>query len=203
MGGALGSVGGWCEVRADGEGAGGEWVGGRLYGPWLKAQGLRAVGQIARVVDVPVIGRGGIHPAADPSHRLEAGAAAVPASFRLAGILADETGLDVQAAQHYGVAMGLGSQRAGIQHPEVADTFKVRSVAPDILLFANLGAVQFNYGYDVEHCIEAVQMIEADALILHLNPLQEAVQPEGDVNWRGLLGRIEEVCRTLGRLVIS
>ena len=102
-----------------------------------------------------------------------------------------------QAAQHYGVAMGLGSQRAGIQHPEVADTFKVRSVAPDILLFANLGAVQFNYGYDVEHCIEAVQMIEADALILHLNPLQEAVQPEGDVNFSGLVKKIESVCKRL------
>lgn len=108
-----------------------------------------------------------------------------------------------QAAQHYGVAMGLGSQRAGIQHPEVADTFKVRSVAPDILLFANLGAVQFNYGYDVEHCIEAVQMIEADALILHLNPLQEAVQPEGDVNFSGLVKKIEAVCRRLPVPVIA
>lgn len=108
-----------------------------------------------------------------------------------------------QAAQHYGVAMGLGSQRAGIQHPEVADTFKVRSVAPDILLFANLGAVQFNYGYDVEHCIEAVQMIEADALILHLNPLQEAVQPEGDVNFSGLVKKIETVCKRLPVPVIA
>ncbi|HEY4722312.1 MAG TPA: alpha-hydroxy-acid oxidizing protein, partial [Anaerolineae bacterium] len=87
-----------------------------------------------------------------------------------------------RAAQAYGVALGLGSQRAGIAHPETADTFKVRSVAPDILLLANIGAVQLNYGFDVEHCYEAVQMIEADALILHLNPLQEAVQPEGDVN---------------------
>ncbi|MBI5566242.1 MAG: type 2 isopentenyl-diphosphate Delta-isomerase [Chloroflexi bacterium] len=108
-----------------------------------------------------------------------------------------------QAAQHYGVAMGLGSQRAGIQHPEVADTFKVRSVAPDILLFANLGAVQFNYGYDVEHCYEAVQMIEADALILHLNPLQEAVQPEGDVNFSGLAQKIEVVCKRLPVPVIA
>ncbi len=108
-----------------------------------------------------------------------------------------------RAAQQYGVAMGLGSQRAGIQHPEVADTFKVRSVAPDILLFANLGAVQFNYGYDVEHCIEAVQMIEADALILHLNPLQEAVQPEGDVNFSGLVRKIEAVCKRLPVPVIA
>lgn len=108
-----------------------------------------------------------------------------------------------QAAQHYGVAMGLGSQRAGLQHPEVAETFKVRSVAPDILLFANLGAVQFNYGYGIDECRRAVEMIEADALILHLNPLQEAVQPEGDVNFSGLINKIEAVCRQLDVPVIA
>ncbi len=81
-------------------------------------------------------------------------------------------------------------------------TFRVREVAPDILLMANLGAVQFNYGYTVDECRRAVEMIEADALILHLNPLQEAVQPEGDGNWRGLLGKIEAVCRTLGKPVV-
>ena len=107
-----------------------------------------------------------------------------------------------QAAQRYGVALGLGSQRAGLQHPEVAETFKVRSVAPDILLFANLGAVQFNYGYGLDECRRAVEMIEADALILHLNPLQEAVQPEGDVNFSGLLNKIEAVCRQLETPVI-
>src|SRR5512139_14810 len=107
------------------------------------------------------------------------------------------------AAQQYGVAMGLGSQRAGIVRPETTETFKVRHVAPDILLFANLGAVQFNYGFDVEHCYEAVEMIGADALILHLNPLQEAVQPEGDVNFSGLLGKIQAVCRALGVPVIA
>ena len=108
-----------------------------------------------------------------------------------------------QAAQQYGVAMGLGSQRAGIVRPETAETFKVRHVAPDILLFANLGAVQFNYGFDVEHCYEAVEMIEADALILHLNPLQEAVQPEGDVNFAGLAKKIEAVVKKLKVPVIA
>ncbi len=101
------------------------------------------------------------------------------------------------AAQQQGLAMGLGSQRAGLERTESATTFRVRKVAPDILLFANLGAVQFNYGYGVDECRRAVEMVEADALILHLNPLQEAVQPEGDVNWRGLLSKIEQVCRTL------
>jgi isopentenyl-diphosphate Delta-isomerase len=107
-----------------------------------------------------------------------------------------------EAAQMQGLAMGVGSQRAGIERGEVSQTFNVRSVAPDVLLFANLGAVQFNYGYTVGECRRAVEMIDADGLILHLNPLQEAVQPEGDVNWHGLLGKIEEVCRTLGRPVI-
>ena len=98
--------------------------------------------------------------------------------------------------------MGVGSQRAGIEHDDVRQTFHVRDVAPDVLLFANLGAVQFNYGYTVDQCRRAVEMIDADALILHLNPLQEAVQPEGDVNWRGLLDKIADVCARLGKPVI-
>ena len=108
-----------------------------------------------------------------------------------------------RAAQAYGIAMGVGSQRAALSHPELAETFRVRDVAPDILLLANLGAVQLNYGYDVERCREAVNMIGADALILHLNPLQEAVQPEGNTNFSGLLDKIESVCRTLGVPVIA
>ncbi len=107
-----------------------------------------------------------------------------------------------EAAQMQGLAMGVGSQRAGLEKSDASQTFRVRSVAPDIPLFANIGAVQFNYGYTVDECRRAVDMIEADALILHLNPLQEAVQPEGDVNWRGLMDKIEEVCCTLGKPVI-
>lgn len=102
-----------------------------------------------------------------------------------------------QAAQAAGIAMGLGSQRAALENPELASTYQVRDLAPDILLFANLGAVQLNYGYDVDHCRRAVEMVGADALILHLNALQEAVQPGGDGNWKGLLRRIEAVCRAL------
>ncbi len=107
------------------------------------------------------------------------------------------------AAQQFGVAMGLGSQRAGLIHPEKADTFKVRDVAPDILLLANLGAVQFNYGYGIDECRRAVDMIEADALVLHLNPLQEAVQPEGDVNFSDLARKIEAVCKQIEVPVIG
>ncbi|HET9908824.1 MAG TPA: type 2 isopentenyl-diphosphate Delta-isomerase [Anaerolineales bacterium] len=101
------------------------------------------------------------------------------------------------------VAMGVGSQRAAIEHPEQAKTFQVRRVAPDILLFANLGAVQFNYGYGVDQCRRAVEMIEANALYLHLNPLQEAVQAGGDTNFAGIAKKIEEVCRKLEIPVIA
>jgi isopentenyl-diphosphate delta-isomerase len=108
-----------------------------------------------------------------------------------------------EAAQAAGVAMGVGSQRAAIENPQQAVTFQVRTVAPDILLFANLGAVQFNYGYGLEHCQRAVEMIGADALVLHLNPLQEAVQAGGDTNWKGLAKKIEEVCKKLDVPVIA
>lgn len=102
-----------------------------------------------------------------------------------------------EAAQARGIAMGLGSQRVALEHQEQAHTFQVRDVAPDILLFANLGAVQLNYEYTVDHCRRAVEMVQADALILHLNPLQEALQPDGNWNWAGLLGKIEAVCAAL------
>ena len=107
-----------------------------------------------------------------------------------------------EAAQEAGIAMGLGSQRAAIENPNLADTFKVRHIAPDILLFANLGAVQLNYGYSIEQCQRAVDMIEADALILHLNPLQEAVQPEGDTRFSGLVIKIEAICEALSVPVV-
>ena len=107
------------------------------------------------------------------------------------------------AAQRTRIAMGVGSQRAAIEHPELARTFQVRALAPDVLLLANLGAVQLNYGYGVEQCRRAVEMIEADALILHFNALQEAVQPEGDTNFAGLAKKIELVCKSLPVPVIA
>lgn len=108
-----------------------------------------------------------------------------------------------KAAQAAGIAMGLGSQRAAIEDERLAKTFQVRDVAPDILLFANIGAVQLNYGYGPDECRRAVEMVEADALILHLNVLQEAVQPEGDSNFSGLLNKIERVCQSLEVPVIA
>lgn len=108
-----------------------------------------------------------------------------------------------EAAQIHQIAMGLGSQRAGIEKPELAYSYQVRDVAPDILLFANVGAVQLNYGYGAAQCQRAVDMISADALILHFNILQEAVQPEGDVNFAGLLAKVEQVCKSVSVPVIA
>lgn len=108
-----------------------------------------------------------------------------------------------QAAQQLGIAMGLGSMRAALEDPSLAYTFQVRQVAPDILLFANLGAVQLNYGYGLAHCQRAVEMVEADALILHFNALQEAVQPEGDGNFADLLRKVETICQGLAVPVIA
>ncbi len=102
-----------------------------------------------------------------------------------------------EVAQEYKLAMGVGSQRVAIEKPAVADTFQVRKIAPDILLLANLGAVQLNYRYGIEECLRAVELLEADALILHLNPLQECIQPHGDTNFKGLLDRIATVCQQL------
>ncbi|MFO0291278.1 MAG: type 2 isopentenyl-diphosphate Delta-isomerase [bacterium] len=106
-------------------------------------------------------------------------------------------------AQRYGLAMGVGSQRIALEQPELAPTFAVRSLAPDILLLANLGAVQLNYGCGLEDCLKLVELLEADALILHLNPLQEWVQSEGDSNFKGLLAKIEQICAQLPVPVIA
>ena len=105
-----------------------------------------------------------------------------------------------EAAQEMGIAMGVGSQRAAIVDTTHENSFRIRSLAPDILLFANLGAVQFNYGFTVEQARKAVDMIEADGLFLHLNPLQEAVQTEGDRNWSGVLNKIGELVNHLTHL---
>lgn len=94
------------------------------------------------------------------------------------------------AAQELGLAMGLGSQRAMLEDPSLTASFAVRDVAPDILLFGNIGAVQLNYGVTHDDCKRLVDAVQADALCVHLNPLQEMVQPEGDRDWRGLRAKV-------------
>ncbi len=109
-----------------------------------------------------------------------------------------------EAAQALGFAMGVGSQRIALGGGKTSGLDKsIRRVAPDIALYANLGAVQFTHGMTVDDARRAVELIEADALILHLNPLQEALQPGGDRNWRGVEAAIEAVCRNVGVPVIA
>lgn len=108
-----------------------------------------------------------------------------------------------KVAQRHQIAMGVGSQRVAVEKPELAPSFAVRSLAPDILLLANLGAVQLNYNYGLEQCHRVIDILEADALILHLNPLQECIQTEGDTNFRGLLDKIADLCYNLPVPVIA
>ncbi|MCK4489478.1 MAG: type 2 isopentenyl-diphosphate Delta-isomerase, partial [Anaerolineales bacterium] len=106
------------------------------------------------------------------------------------------------SAQKYNIAMGIGSQRIGIEEDARMETFNIRKNAPDILLFANLGAVQLNNTITIDDCKKAVDAIGADALIFHLNPLQEALMEDGDTNFFGLLNKIEQVCKNLNVPVV-
>ncbi len=95
------------------------------------------------------------------------------------------------AAQELNIPMGVGSQRAAIDDETLEDTFSiVRDAAPDAFLIANLGAVQFAKEYGIREAKKAVEMIKADAIAIHLNPLHEAMQPEGDVNFKNCLEEI-------------
>lgn len=95
------------------------------------------------------------------------------------------------AAEEMNIALGVGSQRAAIEHPELADTYTVvRENAPDCLLVGNIGAPQLNLAD------KAVEILDADILAIHLNPLQESIQPEGDLDARGFLDSISKICDT-------
>ena len=100
-------------------------------------------------------------------------------------------------ARQAGIGMGVGSQRRMLDDPDLTETYRVRDVAPDIPLLANIGAVQLNYGVTADHCAHLVDAIGADALCLHLNALQEMIQPEGDRNFAGLWARIARVCEVV------
>ncbi|MFS0727325.1 type 2 isopentenyl-diphosphate Delta-isomerase [Paenibacillus sp. 1P07SE] len=102
-----------------------------------------------------------------------------------------------EAAQARGWAMALGSMRAAIEDESLAATFQVRREAPTIPIIANLGAVQLNYGYGADTCLRAVELAEADGLVLHLNSMQEAFQPEGDTDFSALLEKIRRLCHEL------
>lgn len=101
------------------------------------------------------------------------------------------------ASEQKGWAIGLGSTRALLESDAYEESFLIRRYAKTVPLIANLGAVQFNYGYGVEESKRIVERTEADSLVLHLNSLQEVVQDEGDVNFDNLLPKIEAVCKQL------
>ncbi len=102
-----------------------------------------------------------------------------------------------EAAQRTGVAMAVGSQRVMFTNQAAEESFRLRELAPDVPLIANLGAVQLNCGLGIRHAMQAVDILEADALYLHLNPLQEAVQPEGDTDFRHLTEEIGTLVETM------
>lgn len=107
------------------------------------------------------------------------------------------------AAEELGIAVGVGSQRKALEDPTLAASFEVRKYAPSVPVLANLGAVQLNYGFGLDQCRAAVEMVGADALVFHLNPLQEAIQPEGQCDFRGLLDKMGEVASRLQVPVIA
>ena len=100
-------------------------------------------------------------------------------------------------AQHARVALGLGSGRAALDDPRLAETFLVRDLAPDIPLLANIGASQLIEADGLTRCQRLVSMLEADALVIHANPLQEALQPEGTPHFRGVLEAVETLTHEL------
>ena len=109
-----------------------------------------------------------------------------------------------EAVEELGLGMGVGSQRVAIEDKTLEKTFAIaRKKAPTAFLIANLGGVQLVHGYGLKEVKKAVKMIDADAIAIHLNPLQEAVQPEGQTRFGGVLEKIGEITKELGKPVIA
>ena len=108
-----------------------------------------------------------------------------------------------EAVEKLGLGMGVGSQRAAIEDAKLAKTFAIaRKKAPTAFLIANIGGVQLVHGYGLKEVRKAIEMIDADAVAIHLNPLHEAAQPEGQTNFKGVLAKIGEIARELDTPVI-
>ena len=102
------------------------------------------------------------------------------------------------AAENNNIALGVGSQRAACEHPELEDTYTVvRENAPNCLLVGNIGAPQLNLAE------KAVEILDADILTIHLNPLQESIQPEGDLDARGYLDLISQITNSVNIPIIA
>ena len=106
------------------------------------------------------------------------------------------------AAQALGVGLMLGSQRVMLERPEARSSFQVRHYAPDVLMIGNIGVAQFRKGYDHRQARAAIELIEADAIAFHTNPLQEAMQPGGDTDFRHLIPTLERIVPVVGHPVI-
>ncbi len=107
-----------------------------------------------------------------------------------------------EAAEASKVALAVGSQRAMILDKQAEKSFNLRQYAPNIPLIANIGAVQLNYGFGLNEIRKTIDILEADALYLHLNPLQEVIQPEGDTNFANLAKKIEQLATQLDTPII-
>jgi len=102
-----------------------------------------------------------------------------------------------KAAEEKGWILALGSMRAAVEHEQLLQTFMIREQAPSVPVIANIGLVQLNYGLNVQKLKESIKSIEADALVLHLNPMQEVFQPEGDTNFKGLWDKLEHMLQII------
>jgi isopentenyl-diphosphate delta-isomerase len=98
------------------------------------------------------------------------------------------------AAEEEGVAIELGSMRPMIEHPNLAGTYQIRKIAKSVPIIANIGVAQLKKKETARRLGDAVHMIDADALAIHINPLQELVQPEGDRDFRGMIDAIAATC---------
>lgn len=108
-----------------------------------------------------------------------------------------------ELAEKYGFAMGLGSQRAGLESKQLAETYSIaRKNAPSAFLIANIGGAQLAKGLTIENIKKIIDMIQADALVIHLNPLQELIQPEGEPKYKGVFSKISEISGDLDVPVI-
>ena len=99
------------------------------------------------------------------------------------------------AAQELGIGLMLGSQRIMLEQSQALASFQIRSYAPDILLIGNLGVAQLNKGYSSAHIRQAIELVAADALALHTNPLQEALQENGDSDFCNIISKLPDIVR--------
>ncbi|BCU69187.1 type 2 isopentenyl-diphosphate Delta-isomerase [Stygiolobus caldivivus] len=109
-----------------------------------------------------------------------------------------------EAVEEFGLGMGVGSQRIAIEKQETRETFSIaRKSAPNAPIIANIGAPQLMKGYGVKEVMDAINMIEADAIAIHLNPAQEVFQPEGEPDYSmDILYKLKDISRSLDVPVI-